>query len=66
MKRKKKKGINPSGMRCPYCGKPLILRSADGIYHENPKNTMLYVCKDYPQCDTGRNAGQSGTARSAQ
>lgn len=52
MKRKKKKGINPSGMRCPYCGKPLILRSADGIYHENPKNTMLYVCKDYPQCDT--------------
>lgn len=37
MKRKKKKGINPSGMRCPYCGKPLILRSADGIYHENPK-----------------------------
>ena len=52
MKRKKKKGINPSGMRCPYCGKPLILRSADGIYHENPRNTMLYVCKDYPQCDT--------------
>lgn len=22
-------------MRCPYCGSPVILRSADGIYREN-------------------------------
>lgn len=50
--KKKKKGMNPSGMRCPYCGGTLVLRSADGIYHENKSGTMLYVCTHYPQCDT--------------
>lgn len=34
-----------------YCGSPAILRSADGIYRDNNKNTMLYVCKNYPECD---------------
>ncbi|MFR1477593.1 MAG: zinc-finger-containing protein [Hydrogeniiclostridium mannosilyticum] len=24
-------------MRCPYCGSPVIYRSADGIYHDNSK-----------------------------
>lgn len=38
-------------MRCPYCGGTLVLRSADGIYHNNKNNTMLYVCAHYPQCD---------------
>lgn len=28
-----------------------MLRSADGIYHDNSSNTMLYVCGNYPQCD---------------
>lgn len=49
--KKKKKGMHPSGMRCPYCGGTLTLRSADGIYHDNSNNTMLYVCSNYPQCD---------------
>ena len=38
--KKKKKGINPSAMRCQYCGGTVVLRSADGIYHENHSHTM--------------------------
>ena len=38
-------------MRCPYCGAPVVLKSADGIYRDNSKNTMLYVCARYPACD---------------
>ena len=37
--------------RCPYCGSSIQLRSADGIYRENNKDTMLYVCSKYPVCD---------------
>ena len=49
--KKKKKGMNPSSMRCPYCGSTVILRSADGVYHDNHRGTMLYVCSNYPKCD---------------
>ena len=35
--KKRKKGINPSAMRCQYCGGTVVLRSADGI--------------NYPRCD---------------
>ena len=45
---KKRKGINYSKLRCPYCGSSVIYRSADGIYRDNPKHTMLYVCSRYP------------------
>lgn len=38
-------------MRCPYCGSTVVYRSADGIYHENKKGTMLYVCSNFPECD---------------
>lgn len=48
--KKKRKGFNASTMRCPYCGAPVIYRSADGIYRNNSKGTMLYVCSRYPQC----------------
>lgn len=51
MNNKKRKGFNQTRVRCPYCGSPAILRSADGIYRENSKNIMLYVCKNYPECD---------------
>lgn len=50
-KKKKKKGINYSSMRCPYCGSTVIYRSADGIYKNNSKGSMLYVCSKYPECD---------------
>lgn len=44
--------MTPSSIRCPYCGSPAVLRSADGIYYDNSRNTQLYVCKNYPQCDS--------------
>lgn len=50
-KKKKRKGFNVSGLRCPYCGSTVTLRSADGIYHDNRKGVMLYVCSNYPACD---------------
>ena len=37
--------------RCPYCGCTVTLRSADGIYRDNSKGVMLYVCSGYPKCD---------------
>ena len=50
-RRRKKNGNQTNQMRCPYCGSPVVFRSADGIYHENKENTMLYVCSRYPECD---------------
>ena len=47
----KKKGIDPTRLRCQYCGGSVVLRSADGIYRKNPNHTMLYVCSNYPRCD---------------
>ena len=53
MKQKKnRKGIHKDIMYCPYCGGRTELRSADGIYHDNRDGTMLYICKNYPRCDT--------------
>ena len=49
--KKKRKGLTYGQMRCPYCGKPVVYRSADGIYKDNSRDTMLYVCSDYPRCD---------------
>lgn len=49
--KKKRKGLDVSRMRCPYCGSPVIYRSADGIYQDNSNGTMLYVCARYPECD---------------
>ena len=50
-KNKKRKGLNFSQMRCPYCGSSVVYRSADGIYRDNSRKTMLYVCSHYPECD---------------
>lgn len=47
----KRKGISNQAPRCPYCGNHTVLRSADGIYRDNSRNEMLYVCKNYPACD---------------
>ena len=48
---KKRKGMDRGAPRCPYCGSHTIYRSADGIYRENSRHEMLYVCKNYPACD---------------
>lgn len=39
-------------MTCPYCNKPMLLRSADVVYKENTYNRKVYVCAGYPSCDT--------------
>ena len=49
--KQRKKGHKSLAPRCPYCGSTTVLRSADGIYHDNSKHVMLYVCKNYPRCD---------------
>jgi ssDNA-binding Zn-finger/Zn-ribbon topoisomerase 1 len=49
--KKKRKGFDAGKMRCPYCGGKVTLRSADGIYKDNSKGIMLYVCSHYPECD---------------
>lgn len=51
MRHRKRKKMGSTGMRCPYCGSTVILRSADGIYRNNKDHTMLYVCSKYPVCD---------------
>ena len=47
-----KKHKRKQQMRCPYCGSPVVFRSADGIYKENSSGAMLYVCSRYPECDS--------------
>ena len=49
-KGKRRTPKNPA-IRCPYCGGTVTLRSADGIYRDNSKGVMLYVCSNYPKCD---------------
>lgn len=49
---KKKKAFNPSTIRCCYCGASVTLRSAEGIIPEFKPGTMLYVCRNYPACDS--------------
>ena len=44
----KKKNIP---LKCPYCGSRVQLKSADGIYKDNSKGAMLYICSNYPECD---------------
>ena len=48
---KQKKGARRRRMHCPYCGSPVIYRTADGIYKENAKRAMLFVCSRYPACN---------------
>ena len=50
--KKKRKGVKNTAPKCPYCGSHTIFRSAEGIYHKNPEREMLYVCKNYPACDS--------------
>ena len=49
---KKHKRAQNLAPRCPYCGSHSILRSAEGIYKCGDTQTMLYVCKRYPACDS--------------
>lgn len=52
MRKQQKRGARIEAPRCPYCGSHSVLRSADGIYKDNSNGAMLYVCKNYPKCDS--------------
>ena len=44
---KKKKQIT-----CPYCGGVAVLREGTYVYGERSKVEKLYVCSNYPECDS--------------
>ena len=50
----KKKHVkkNNRPMRCPYCGALVTLRNASEIYHDPSRKDRLYVCNNYPACNT--------------
>ena len=50
--KKRKSSFNPSTIRCCYCGSSVTLRSAEGIVPDAKSGTMLYVCRNYPRCDS--------------
>ena len=40
--KKKKKGMNYTSMKCPYCGSIVEYRSANGIYKENSYDSRYW------------------------
>jgi len=60
MKTKKKMNPNtPRKIRCPYCGAATTIRPAAEIYGDPTCTKELYVCNNYPKCNTyvGMHAG---------
>ena len=53
-KRKGRQKHTPSTqkLRCQYCGAAAHLRSAEGIYKHGGSDVLLYVCSNYPKCDS--------------
>ena len=47
--RKKAKRIY---VKCPYCGRNAVLRSASYVYSSAAPDKHLYVCSGYPECDS--------------
>ena len=37
---------------CPYCGAHAVLRKGSYVYGENSHEEYLYVCSNYPRCDS--------------
>ena len=56
MKGKTKKHVRQvpgmKNLRCQYCGATARLRSAEGIYRHGGYGVELYVCSNYPSCDS--------------
>lgn len=38
-------------IRCPYCGRPAVLRPASEIYKNQNRTGYVYTCSNYPACD---------------
>ena len=39
-------------MKCPYCGGKAHLRDASSIYHNNRRKGKIYICENFPNCDS--------------
>lgn len=52
MKRRKTRAQRSRSFRCPHCGAAMILRPASEIYHDAKSDRKLYVCHNYPACNT--------------
>ena len=39
-------------MKCPYCGGKAHLREASSIYHNNRRKGKIYICENFPNCDS--------------
>lgn len=52
MKKKSKKRNQAQAVRCPYCGALADLRPASEIYQDATREEHLYVCRNYPRCNS--------------
>lgn len=52
MKKRKTRAQRSKSFRCPHCGAAMILRPASEIYHDVKSDRKLYVCHNYPACNT--------------
>ena len=52
MKKRKTRAQRSRSFRCPHCGAAMILRPASEIYHDAKSDRKLYVCHNYPTCNT--------------
>lgn len=39
-------------MKCPYCGEEAVLRNSSWVYKNGNDEDKVYVCKNYPECDS--------------
>ena len=39
-------------MKCPYCGAEAVLRNTKYIYKDGNNEDKVYVCSNYPKCDS--------------
>lgn len=49
---KRKKQSKARTVRCPYCGAVAVIRPASEIYHNDRCKGKLYVCSNYPKCQS--------------
>lgn len=52
LKKRKPRAQRSRSFRCPHCGAAMILRPAAEIYRDCQNDRKLYVCHNYPACNT--------------
>ena len=46
------KKIKYKKVKCPYCGSTAVIREGSYVYGEKSWTKLLYVCSQYPKCDS--------------